>query len=70
MKEDMVKVGITLTYTEISEISKPDIKQLVRKAVKNATFISLKLTQSEHTKIQSIIYNEFNIQPYLKSDCF
>ena len=70
VKEDMVKVGITLTDTEISEMSKPDFKQLVRKAVKNATFISLKVTQSEHTKIQNIIYNEFNIQPYLKSDCF
>ena len=70
VKEDMSKIGITLLDSDIGKMSKYAFKQLVKKSVKNATFDSLRLKQLEHTKIKNIIYDEFQIQPYLQSSSF
>ena len=66
--EDLETVNINLDEDKIGETKKSVFKKLVRKHVKHATFTKLKEMQSEHTKINTIKYESFKIQPYIDSD--
>ena len=66
--EDLETVNINLDEDEIGKTKKSIFKKLVRKHVKDATFTKLKEMQSEHTKINTIKYESFKIQPYIDSD--
>ena len=62
-------MNITLDEDKIGKTKKKTVfKKLVRQHVKDATFTQLKLMQSEHTKINTIKYESFKIQPYIDSD--
>ena len=68
VQEDLKTMKIYLNEEEISKTKKSVFKNMVKKHVKDATFTQLKEMQKEHTKINTIKYNAFKMQPYLDSD--
>ena len=68
VQEDLKTMKIYLNEEEINKTKKSVFKNMVKKHVKDATFTQLKEMQKEHTKINTIKYNAFKMQPYLDSD--
>ena len=63
-------IGLNMNEQNMILLSKSKLKSLVKKCVFKSVFTSLKSAQSSHSKIKSIKYNKFEMQPYLESELF
>ena len=70
IQEDMQKVNIVMDENKIAKMKKSIFKNLVKTNVRKATFSYLRETQLTHTKINTISYPKFTIQPYLECQSF
>ena len=70
VKSDMDMIGLNMNEQNMILLSKSKLKSLVKKCVFKSVFTSLKSAQSSHSKIKSIKYNKFEMQPYLESELF
>ena len=66
----MKPLALHLTLTFVESVGVEKFKQLVKTKVREAALKYLKVKQQTHTKVQNILYNKLEIQPYLKSVLF
>ena len=68
VEEDMKDIKLSLCPKETCTMKKAAFKNIVKNLVKIAAFDKLKEVQSTHTKINTIKYEQFKLQPYLDSN--
>ena len=69
VENDQKLLKINLSDQEISEISKPKYKKIVKKAITEEAFKDLMRQKEKHSKMTELQYSELAMQSYLKSDC-
>ena len=67
VKKDMSNLNIQLSLSNIKRTSKSSFKRLVKTKVRQAAFDELLEMKNTHSKLNNLNYNEFAMQPYLKS---
>jgi hypothetical protein len=68
VQRDMEMIGLDMTEAQISIMKKHQFKLIVKRCVRNATFLALQKLKESHTKIKNMDYCEFNLQAYMRSD--
>ena len=68
--EDMARIGLDMSDTEIMRISKTGFKRIVKQKMEQQVFKCLKQTKSKHSKMQNLRYINFETASYLKSPYF
>ena len=70
LEENFKFIGIDIKEEEICSIPKSEYKEKIKSLIKNAAFHYFIERKSEHKKLDSISYPNFQIQPYLTSSYF
>ena len=65
---DLLELGINLSFEEIKELKKEEFAVLVKKEVRNLAFSDLMKDKEKHSKLDNIEYKEFKIQDYFVDD--
>ena len=68
VKKDLEELEINLTFLEISQTSKSDLKKIIREKVKSAAFRYLSELKLSHSKSRNIKHGELKLQTYLQSN--
>ena len=63
----MKELEIELSYQELKSNSKLSLAKLVKEKAKNKAFYDLIEKKDSHTKLDDIVYEKYEMQPYLKS---
>ena len=67
VKQDLADLEINLSFEEIARISKDAFKEIVKKKVKKGALEYLQNLQQTHSKAKNLVYDELDLQLYLKS---
>ena len=70
MKKDFVKYGLSYNEEIIVSTKEEQYKGLIRNTIRETAFKELKMEQAPHSKVNTIIYDRFETQGYLKSSLF
>ena len=68
VRHDLKELSISLSFSEIADMSKFSFKAVVNKAVREACFVSLCKEKSVLSKGREIEYESLETQPYLKPE--
>ena len=66
VKKDLEELEINLTFLEISQTSKSDLKKIIREKVKSAVFRYLTELKLSHSKSRNIRHGKPKLQKYLQ----
>ena len=69
VQNDLKETSINLTDSEISKMTKKAFKTLVKSRINELVFTKLNQIKMSQSKGKEIVYSEFAVQRYLKSDC-
>ena len=61
---------LNISYEEVTQSNKVDLKKKLKVLATNASFIELKNRLKTHKKVRHIHYNSLQLQPYLSSPDF
>ena len=67
VENDMKDLKIDLSHQELKNISKQSLAKLLKEKAKNKAFFDLIEKKNSHTKLDDIVYEKLEMQPYLKS---
>ena len=67
---DQEQFQICLSEEEVRNMSSRLYKKYIKEKVNKSAFAHLISVQQNHSKIRSIKYSKFDMQPYMKSDLF
>ena len=70
LKKDFEYIGVEMDEERIKNLTKQEYKQEINTKVKSAAFQELKNMQEKHKKLDQVVFSDFIIQPYLKSNLF
>ena len=70
VKNDKEMIGINMTETEITTVSKTKFKKLVKERISDAAFKYLLEVKQKHSKMKKISYKKFELSKYLSSPLF
>ena len=70
VKKDLEIIGLEYDEAFFCLKTKSELKEIIKKKIRDAAFEELKLLQIKHTKVKDIKYNDFKIQPYMVSNKF
>jgi hypothetical protein len=70
VRKDLDMIGEVFDEEAIILKNKTTFKAHIKIKINEAAFQELKTIQSTHTKVKEIIYEQFKIQPYMKSNIF
>ena len=70
VNEDCESIGLDMTESEMTNISKDKLKKIVKAKVINAAFIYLQSLKQNHSKMDNLKYNKFEPAAYLSSPVF
>ena len=70
VKEDMDTLGIIMTDQEIGVMQKERFRKQVKEKVLNTAFAYLKNIKQGHSKMENVVYSNFEISSYLSSPLF
>ena len=68
VQNDLKETRINLTDSEISKMTKKAFKSLVKLRINELVLTKLKQIKMSQSKGKEIVYSEFAVQKYLKSD--
>ena len=70
VESDLKLVGINLTESEISSMTKSTFKKLTKRKCREAAIAYLTKLQKSHSKVEDITYQKHSVQKYLGSPLF
>ena len=70
VSEDLELLELKITDSEIENMSRYQLKQMVKKSARAAAFKYLMKMKAEKSKLDDMQYDSFQLQPYLQSPLF